>query len=339
MLNLDEKNLGDKLWEICCNNTVILPSFGPYRAYNEAFYQFMIRNSLRTELYEKAIRKNVKDKVVVEIGTGAQLIWSLLCVEAGAKKIYAIEVNETAYQAAKQLAEQKGLTEKIELILGCSTDINLPEKADICISEIIGAIGNDEGVAGYLNDAKRFLKPNGMMIPESCFTLLSPGFKPIESYSDDFIEDFAKAYTSNVHHKMGKEINFTRYCVYNLPKSYIVAPPQIFEDMYFNDAVITEEFDKKLNFKIEKTTNFDGLFLWINLYFDPENMLSPFNSKFRGIVYIPLEPFALEKDDLLEVHCRSTISANGFNPNYFFDTFVKRDDEVIYHCFRESYYV
>ena len=252
MLNLDEKNLGDKLWEICCNNTVILPSFGSYQAYNGAFYQFMVRNSLRTELYEKLIRKNVKDKVVVEIGTGSQLIWSLLCVEAGAKKIYAIEVNKTAYQAAKQLAEQKGLTEKIELILGCSTDINLPEKADICISEIIGVIGNDEGVARYLNDAKRFLKPNGMMIPEGCLTLLSPGFKPIEPYSDDFIEDFEKAYTNNVYQKMGKEINFTRYCVYNLPKSHIIASPQFFEEMCFNDAAITEEFDKKLNFKIEK---------------------------------------------------------------------------------------
>lgn len=340
MLNLNDKHLGDRLWEICLRETVMFPSLGDYLVYNELLYQFMVRDSLRTELYEKVIRRKVKDKIVVEIGTGSQLIWSLLCLKAGARKIYAIEENETAIKAAKQLAEQKGVIEKIEFIRGLSTEVNLPEKADICISEIIGCIGNSEGVAMYLNDAKRFLKPNGKMIPEGCITLLSPGFKPVETYTDDFLEDMVKAFVSSIYQKMGKEIDLTRYYVFNLPKSNLAAPPQIFEEMCFNDERIEANFNKTLNFQVEKSSHFDGIFLWINLYVDSETVLDAFNSKSCWTtVYIPMEPFALQKGDVVEIRCRSQIGANGYNPDYFFESLVKRDNEVIYSCFKDSYYV
>lgn len=338
-MNLNDKHLGDKLWEICHNEVVMFPNFGHYLVYNELAYQFMASDNLRTEVYKKAIGKKVKDKIVVEIGPGSQLIWTLLCVEAGARKVYAIEENETAYEAAKQLAEQKGVTEKIELIRGLSTEVNLPELADVCVSEIIGSIGNSEGAASYLNDAKRLMKPNGVMIPEGCITLLAPGFKPVKTYRNDFIDDYVKFYKRNIFKKIGKEVDFTRYKIYNFPKSNLVASPQIFEEMWFNDELITQNFDKTLYFPVEQSNNFDGLILWINLYFDSETVLDALHSKICwSPVYIPMEPVALQKGDVIEVRCVSKISKNGYNPDYSFESLVKRNDEVVYQCLKESYY-
>ena len=339
MLKSSDKDLGDKYWEICSSEVVMLPNIGDYLAYNEIIYQYMARDTLRQEAYEQAIRQNVKDKVVVEIGPGSQLIWTLICVEAGVRKIYAIEENETAYHAAKQLAQQKGVSEKIELIQGLSTDVNLPEKADVCISEIIGCIGNSEGVARYLNDAKRFLKPNGIMIPAGCLTLLSPGFKPEVTYWDDFLEEVLQDYQRNISKKLGKEFKITRYYIHNFPKSNLIGSPQSFEEMWFNDEVIAEEFDKTLTFPVEKSSPFDGLVLWIKLYVDSEAVLDTLNQTTSWEpLYIPMEPFSLEKGDVIEVRCRSKVSANQANPDYFFESLVKRGDEVVYRCLRESGY-
>jgi predicted RNA methylase len=338
-MNLNDKHLGDKLWEICQNEVVMFPNFGHYLVYNELAYQFMANDNLRKEFYNKAIEKKVKDKIVVEIGPGSQLIWTLLCVEAGARKIYAIEENEIAYEKAKQLAEHKGVTEKIELIRGLSTEVNLPELADICVSEIIGSIGNSEGAASYLNDVKRLMKPNGVMIPEGCITLLAPCFKPVETYTNNFIDEYVKLYKRNIFHKIGKEVDFTRYKIYNFPKSNLVASPQIFEEMWFNDEPITQHFDKVLQFSIEKSSNFDGLILWINLYFDSETVLDALDSKICwSPVYIPMKPFALQKGDVIEVRCVSKISKNVYNPDYFFESLVKRNDEIVYRCLKESNY-
>jgi predicted nicotinamide N-methyase len=42
--------------------------------------------------YEAAINAGVKDKVVLEVGTGAYAILAIMCARAGAKHVYAMEV-------------------------------------------------------------------------------------------------------------------------------------------------------------------------------------------------------------------------------------------------------
>jgi len=41
---------------------------------------------------------------------------------------------------------------------------------DVCVSEIIGSIASAEGAAASSNDARRFLKPDGVMIRAVCDT-------------------------------------------------------------------------------------------------------------------------------------------------------------------------
>ncbi len=149
-------------------NIVLCPSWGEYPVYDDLAYDMMCYDSDRMDAYRHAILKTVKDKTVVEIGTGSRAPLALMCAEAGAKLVYAIEADQKAAEQATQLVKSKKMGNKIKIIHGYSTQIQLPEHVDICISEIIGNISSSEGAISILNSAKDFLKDDGHMLPKRC---------------------------------------------------------------------------------------------------------------------------------------------------------------------------
>ena len=95
-----------------------------------------------------------------------------------------------------------------------STDMrvwNAPEQADILVSELLGSFGDNELSPECLDGAQRFLKEDGISIPESYTSFLSPLSTPklwseVQQYQD--VEHFETAYVVRVHN------------------AYIIAPPQ-----------------------------------------------------------------------------------------------------------------
>jgi protein arginine N-methyltransferase 1 len=55
----------------------------------------MLTDLVRVEAFDKAIFQVAKDKVVMDVGTG-QGILAIKSAEAGASKVYAIELTEQA---------------------------------------------------------------------------------------------------------------------------------------------------------------------------------------------------------------------------------------------------
>src|SRR5262249_26042419 len=138
----------------------------------------------RNRRYRASIAQLVRDKVVVDVGAGGDAILSRLCVEAGARKGYAIEGNQEALESARARVRGLGLQVHIEVRVGSSLTVQLPEPTDVCVSELIGVIGSSEGAVTILNDARRFLKPGGRMIPERCVTLAAGVELPEEFFRD-----------------------------------------------------------------------------------------------------------------------------------------------------------
>src|SRR5262249_16252407 len=145
------------------------PSVGEYFIYDELLYHAMTSDRVRTRAYRNAIDKAVRGKTVVDIGSGADLVLARMCLEAGAKRVYAIEMLDGAVEKARRLAAELG-GERLVILHGDSRRVELPEKVDVCVSELIGTIGSSEGVIDLLNDARRFLKPSGLMLPTGCIT-------------------------------------------------------------------------------------------------------------------------------------------------------------------------
>ncbi|MCL1465755.1 50S ribosomal protein L11 methyltransferase [Argonema galeatum] len=129
-------------------------------------YGSMIADKGRMDAYVKALRQAVKpDSVVVDIGTGTG-IFALLACQFGAKKVYAIEPSDTI-QVAREIAYVNGYADRIQLIQKLSSQVELPELADVVISDIRGVLPLfKQHIPSIVDARKRLLAPGGIMIPQ-----------------------------------------------------------------------------------------------------------------------------------------------------------------------------
>jgi SAM-dependent methyltransferase len=135
----------------------------------------MLLDKARCEAYREAIFRTVKPgDVVVDLGAGTGLL-SFFAAQAGARRVYAIEMSRMAETAA-ELIEANGFRDRISLIPKISKKVQLPERCDVLVTETLSAFCFDaENTIEYVADArKHFLKPGARIIPESADTFLLP---------------------------------------------------------------------------------------------------------------------------------------------------------------------
>jgi histone-arginine methyltransferase CARM1 len=122
---------------------------------------------VRTGAYHRAITVNSSDfkgKVVVDVGTGSGVL-AYFAVHAGARHVYALEASDVA-QRARKLLEANGLGDRITVIQGKVEEVDLPEQADVIISEPMGfLLIHERMLESYIIARQRFLKPGGLMFP------------------------------------------------------------------------------------------------------------------------------------------------------------------------------
>jgi len=151
--------------------------------------QNMMQDYIRTSTYQSAILQNAnefKGKVVLDVGAGTGIL-SYFAIQAGARKVYAVEASNMA-QYAKELAKSNKSCDSVEVIAGKIEEISLPEDVDIIISEPMGyMLFNERMLETYLH-AKKWLKPGGNMYPTKGDLYVAP-------FTDDalFMEHFGKS--------------------------------------------------------------------------------------------------------------------------------------------------
>jgi SAM-dependent methyltransferase len=125
----------------------------------------MLNDRTRTSSFLAGIAETVNPgDVVVDIGTGTGVL-ALAAARAEAKHVYAIEASAIG-DVAQEIFEANGMADRITLLRGWSTSMDLPERADVLISEIIGNEPLAENILEVTRDArKRFLKPGARMVP------------------------------------------------------------------------------------------------------------------------------------------------------------------------------
>ncbi len=321
------------------NRMELWPSVGEYQVYDELLYYAMTNDQRRNDSYKAAINKLVKDKVVVEVGTGKDAILARFCVEAGAQRVYAIETLEESYKLAGALIKRLGLEDKIKLIRGFSSEVELPEKADVCVSEILGTIGSSEGTAPILNDARRFLKESGTMIPQRCLTRIAAVRLPDEISNELGFTELSGHYTEKVFEQVGYKFD-VRLCVKNFPKSNLISNVETFEDLDFT-GYTEPEYDREVNFTFSKDSRFDGFLLWLNLHTIEGETIDTLEYKYSWLpVYFPMFDPGIQvfKGDRIKAVCSSMLSDNGVNPDYAIKGFLIRQNGEVINLGYESFH-
>jgi len=126
----------------------------------------MLADPVRIGPYTQAIEAAVRPgDVVVDLGSGPGF-FALIACRAGARRVYAIDLAEIV-QFGRHFATANSFADRIEFLWGDSRQIQLPERADVIVSDIRGALPFSGHAIVSLDDARqRFLAEGGTMIPQ-----------------------------------------------------------------------------------------------------------------------------------------------------------------------------
>jgi 2-polyprenyl-3-methyl-5-hydroxy-6-metoxy-1,4-benzoquinol methylase len=133
----------------------------------------LLRDSVRTTAYKRAIEKHIKKTdVALDLGCGSGIL-SLLAAKQGCRKVYAVD-RSSVIDDARHAAQHNGLDTRIEFIKGDIHQLKLKEPIDILIQEQIGCFLWDEGVINNMARVKPYLKPDARVIPSKAELYLAP---------------------------------------------------------------------------------------------------------------------------------------------------------------------
>ncbi|GBC07493.1 hypothetical protein RclHR1_00750027 [Rhizophagus clarus] len=152
--------------------------------------QNMLQDTVRTSTYRSAILLNgpvcFHDKLVLDVGAGSGIL-SYFAVQAGARKVYAVEASNMAEKMKKivdaanasgseVLGKNAFLKDKIEVVQAKIEQQNLPiPQVDTIISEPIGVLLiHERMLESYLYARDHYLKPGGTLFPSTGSIFLAP---------------------------------------------------------------------------------------------------------------------------------------------------------------------
>ena len=270
-----------------------------------AWHLTMMNDEVRNKAYSDALKLAVGDgDVVLDIGTGSGLL-SLMAAASGAEKVITCETSRTIAQAAKEIIDINGYSGKISVLNKKSTDlvvgVDLPQRADLIISEVLSSEFVGEGVRTTILDAnKRLLKKGGRMIPQSGKIRIA--------LIDNSPEIFNNTSVASVHGFDLSKFNSISQNKFNLKlrdKPLLLSNPEdAFNlNLYHDSEVVGEE--KIIKLRVNQNGLCVGLiqWIWIHLYkeIEYENKPGENDSHWSTPIYLFDEPVVAKIGDVLEI--------------------------------------
>ena len=123
---------------------------------------------MRLHAYQAALEQVCAGKVVCEIGVGVGAL-SLMALRLGAAHVYGIDTDADALQLASQVISRNGFDrDRFSAVPGHSTRVELPERVDVVVADVLEQAALGKNVFTELEDARRrFAKPSAAFIPSA----------------------------------------------------------------------------------------------------------------------------------------------------------------------------
>jgi len=137
-------------------------------------HRHYLADAARISAFTAAIASVVKPgDVVLDLASGTGVLGLLAC-RAGAARVYAIDSGGLA-PPARVIARDNGYDARVRVIRGFSQHVDLPERADVLVTDQIGYFGFDAGIVELVADARRrLLKPDARLVPSRIDLLVAP---------------------------------------------------------------------------------------------------------------------------------------------------------------------
>lgn len=219
----------------------------------------MIADAGRMEGYLRALQQAIKPgAVVADLGSGPGL-FALTAVQLGARRVYAIEPDDVI-QVGRDAAREHGFSDRIEFIQDLSTNVMLPERADVIVSDLRGVLPWFTHHLPSIVDARsRLLAPGGILIPARD-TLWAALVEVPEHY-----ENLVKPWNGPLTLSSGRRLAVNNWSKLRVtPESLLGQPVCWFELDYY--GVEEADFAKDISLTAER----DGIAHGITLWFDAE---------------------------------------------------------------------
>lgn len=133
----------------------------------------LLGDNVRNVAFAEALRRSVKpgDTTVIDLGSGTGFL-GFLASRLGAKRVTLIEIGEIL-ETSKALAKRNGIN-NCTFLCKHSTQVRGIPQADILLSETLGNFALEENMLESIEDAKRLLRPTGIIIPGKISQFVCP---------------------------------------------------------------------------------------------------------------------------------------------------------------------
>jgi protein arginine N-methyltransferase 1 len=231
--------------------------------YNINDYGTMIADKVRMDPYAYALKAVIKpDSVVLDIGA-ATGIHTLLACKFGARKIYAVEPND-AIHLAREMAQENGFADRIEFIQDISTNITLPERADVIVSDLRGVLPLfGQHIPSIIDARQRHLSPDGLLIPRRD-TLWAGLMEGIEIY-EELVTPWDRPYGLKMEAAKYQELNNWSYDNTDLfRRRDLLTQPQIWVTLDYPTIESPNVAGAKITQKATRNGMAHGWLLWFD---------------------------------------------------------------------------
>lgn len=321
--------------------------------WDDAFHQLMLNDRLRMAAYRKAIFETVKSgDRVLDLGTGTGILsqWAL---EAGASTVIGIDLSAPILELAVARMERAGLADRFQPIHALSYDVELPERVDVLMSEIIGNMADNENFQPILQDAiRRFLKPRGKLLPQGTRAYLVPvtAIQAHAAVSQGRVNRLTPHYeVTQLYRDRGITSPFNIYYDCILPRSAYLSQPQV-AAAYEGDWSQPSTYNRPLSFTLTERACLTGFKAYFVAQLSGDTVLDISGDDIEGgtssdswkHAYLPIEvPIDVEPRDRLEMNWSRSMLSNptGFAQAYRWRGAVKRGAKLKGHfdqCMDES---
>lgn len=104
---------------------------------NTDFPYMCLKDEVRTNAFRKAIKEVVKKgDTVIDVGSGSGIL-SFFAAEAGAKKVYSVEIDHLLAESLRKSIIANKFENIIEVVEGDIAAVDLPKNVDVLVAEII----------------------------------------------------------------------------------------------------------------------------------------------------------------------------------------------------------